>query len=95
MVRSGEDSDATIVVTSGIDQKARLVLVDPAPDGLGSTFEIYNGMCIAPGVHPSCMGYAFLVRPMHDSSCTPCAFYACFLMHSSCIQCIAFYASNA
>ena len=42
VVRSGEDSDATIVVTSGIDQKARLVLVDPAADGAGSTFEVYN-----------------------------------------------------
>ena len=41
-VRSGEASDASVVITSGVDQKARLVLVDPADDAAGSTFEIYN-----------------------------------------------------
>ena len=42
LVQSGENAEATVTITSGIDQKARLVLVDPAEDGEGSTFEIYN-----------------------------------------------------
>jgi hypothetical protein len=42
LVQSGENSDASVIVTSGVDQKARLVLVDPGDDGFGSTFEIFN-----------------------------------------------------
>eukprot|EP01048_Picozoa_sp_COSAG05_P004384 COSAG05_NODE_233_length_13251_cov_30.223920_1_plen_2428_part_00 len=42
LVQSGEDADAAVTITSGIDQNARLVLVDPALDGQGSTFEIFN-----------------------------------------------------
>ena len=50
-VRSGEDSDASVVVTSGVDQRARLVLVDPADDAAGSTFEIFNDG--AENTHPA------------------------------------------
>jgi hypothetical protein len=42
LVQSGENAEATVTITSGIDQNARLVLVDPAEDGEGSTFEIFN-----------------------------------------------------
>ena len=87
MVRSGEDSDATIVVTSGIDQKARLVLVDPAPDGLGSTFEIYNGMCIA----PSCIPHAWVM----PSLCVLCMIPHALLVHSMRVSSCIPHASNA
>lgn len=42
LVQSGENADATITITSGADQNARLVLSDPADDGEGSKFEIFN-----------------------------------------------------
>eukprot|EP01052_Picozoa_sp_SAG31_P010451 SAG31_NODE_573_length_13971_cov_5.931949_3_plen_1047_part_00 len=42
VVRAGEASDAAVIITSGVDQQARLLLVDPADDDDGSVFKIYN-----------------------------------------------------
>ena len=42
VVRAGETSDAAVIITSGVDQQARLLLVDPADDLDGSVFKIFN-----------------------------------------------------
>ncbi len=42
LVQSGGNADATVTITSGANQNARLVLEDPAEDGEGSKFQIFN-----------------------------------------------------
>lgn len=42
LVQSGENAGATVTITSGANHNARLVLEDPAGDGEGSKFEIFN-----------------------------------------------------
>ena len=46
LVQSGGNADATVTITSGADKNARLILEDPAEDGEGSKFEIFNDLSL-------------------------------------------------